>query len=74
MKNRTFVNCSLAAVAMLSLTGCGKDTADAIDNAKSAVVEAIDNAPTGSEIVDGFNEAFEKGRENNSGIISGIFG
>lgn len=62
---------------MAMLTGCGEDeqkiAADAIDNANSAIQDALENAPTGSEIVSGINEVFQRGRENNSGIISGMF-
>lgn len=67
----------LAVAAVFMLTGCGENeqkiAADAIDGANSAIQNALENAPTGSEIVSGINEAFQRGRENNSGIVSGIF-
>lgn len=74
---RRLMCCIVTLAAMAMLTGCGKDeqkiAADAIDNANSAIQDALENAPTGSEIVSGINEVFQRGRENNSGIISGMF-
>lgn len=74
---RHLMCCIAALAAMAMLTGCGEDeqkiAADAIDNANSAIQGALENAPTGSEIVSGINEVFQRGRENNSGIISGMF-
>ena len=52
-------------LAALSLCGCGKDdVANAIDGANSVIGDALDNAPTGSEIVDGigrFTDAVRAG-------------
>lgn len=74
---RRLMCCIVVLAAMAMLTGCGEDeqkiAADAIDNTNSAIQDALENAPTGSEIVSGINEVFQRGRENNSGIISGMF-
>ena len=74
---RHLMCCIVVLAAMAMLTGCGEDeqkiAADAIDNANSAIQDVLENAPTGSEIVSGINEVFQRGRENNSGIISGMF-
>lgn len=71
------IKCGIVILAAtIMLTGCGENeqkiAADAIDGANSAIQNALENAPTGSEIVSGINEVFQRGRENNSGIISGI--
>ena len=50
---------SLAAVVCLSLTGCDDDAkqkaAGALDAAKDAIGNALDNAPTGEQIIDGID-------------------
>ena len=55
MLKKIIAGIALAALCA-TLCGCDRDkTADVIDSARSAIGNAIDNAPTGEQILDGID-------------------
>lgn len=90
MKAKRLVAMLAAIMLTASLTGCGEDSkkaaADALDALGNLAQEALEEAPSGEEIVgavegagdaighiaNDIGESFRKGQENNAGIPSGI--